>query len=242
MGLLPDWNSIESTTRWSEGLFWVGIVALALVAVTELAAHLYGNRATYLVSVHDRIEAEARQGQERQTERRYAAETGSLQKKLDSANAETASLQEKLNSANAVLQNFKSSSARHLLDPQTNELLKSLAPFAGQKITVWCSDGASDGVPLGREFIAVLRMAGWVVPNAVLTGPVVGGDTDGIRVVFEGDLPDPSQVPRGIDTLIATLGRVGLISNQTLYLDPRARGGEYLLKIGRKPSPTRTKS
>jgi hypothetical protein len=247
---LPDWNSIESTTRWSEALFWVGIAALVLVAVTELAAHVYGNRAAYLVSAHDRIEGDARQGQ---TEQRYSAETASLQEKLVSANAETARLQQQLDSetarlqqqvdsANAVLENVKSSKARHLFDAQTNELLKSLAPFAGQKIKVWSSNGASDSLPLGREFIAVLKMAGWVVPDAVLTGPIAGGDIEGIHVVFEGDLSNSSQIPRGIDALISTLQRIGLISGEaTLYLDHAARGGEYLLKIGRTPRPARTK-
>lgn len=251
MGPLPDWNSIESTTRWSEGLFWVGIAALVLVAVTELAAHVYGNRAAYLVSAHDRIEENARQGQ---TELHYSAETASLQQKLDSANAETArlqqqldsetaSLQQQLDSANAVLETARAKSkARHLFDPQTNELLRSLAPFAGQKIKVWGSKSASDSIPLGRELIAVLKMAGWVVPDAILTGPIAGGDTEGIHVVFEGDLSDSSQVPRGIDALISTLQRVGLISGEaTLYLDHTARGGEYLLKIGRIPRPAPTK-
>lgn len=250
MGPLPDWNSIESTTRWSEGLFWVGIVALVLVAVTELAAHVYGNRAAYLVSAHDRIEGDARQGQ---TERRYSAETASLQQKLDGANAEaarlqqqldseTARFQQQLDSANAVLENVKSSKARHLFDPQTNELLKALAPFAGQKIKVWSSNTASDSIPLGREFIAVLKMAGWVVPDAVLTGPIAGRDTEGIHVEFEGDLSDSSQIPRGIDALISTLQRIGLVSGEaTLYLDHTARGGEYLLKIGRIPRSAPTK-
>lgn len=236
MGLLPDWNSIESTTRWSDGLFWVGIIALALVAATELAAHVYSSRAAYLVSSLDRIERETRQTQEQRTERRYSTETAELHQKLDSANAELAGLRQKLDGTNALLENSKSSSARHLFDPQTNELLKSLAPFAGQKIKVWSTDTTGDSIILAREFIAVLKMAGWVVPNAVLTGPVAGGDTSGIRVSFEGNLSDPNQVPRGIDTLIATLERVGLISSQTLYLDRRAHGGEYLLKIGRIPT------
>lgn len=225
MVLLPDWNSIESTTRWSEGLFWAGIAALVLVAVAELAAHVYGNRAVYLVSAHARIEGETRQSQERETERRYSAETASVQQRLDSANAE--------------LQKFKSSKARHLFDQQTKELLKSLAPFAGQKIDVWCSDTASDSVPLGREFIAVLKRAGWVVPDAVMTGPIAGGDTDGIHVVFEGNLSNPSQIPPGIDALIEKLERFGLISSQTLYLDGAAHGGEYLLKIGSMPESAR---
>lgn len=222
MALLPDWNSIESTTRWSEGLFWAGIVALALVAVTELAAHVYGSRAASLLSSYARIDAETQQRKERQTEQRQSAEM--------------ANIQQKLNSADAELKNLKSNNARHLFDSQTRELVKSLAPFAGQKIKVWCSDTASDSAPLGREFVAVLKRAGWVVPDAIMTGPIAGGETEGIHVVYEGDLTSPSQIPRGIDTLISNLERFGLISSDTLYLDPATHGGGYLLKIGRTPA------
>jgi hypothetical protein len=223
--VLPDWNSIESTARWSEGLFWAGIVALVLVAAAELAAHIYSNRAAYLVSAQARIDEDSRQRQERTIEQRYSAETAIIQQKLDSATAE--------------LQRLQSSTARHLLDPQTNALLKSLAPFAGQKIKVWCSDTASDCVDLAREFIAVLKMAGWVVPDDILKGPVAGGDTEGIRVAFEGRLSNQSQIPPGIDALISILDRFGLTASQTLYLDDKAHGGGYLLKIGRMAPTTR---
>ena len=235
MSLLPDWNSIESTTRWSEGLFWAGLVALVLVVAAELAAHIYGNRAVYLVSAQSRIVAETLQTharsdatqkeQEREIELRQSAEMATIQQQLDSANAE--------------LETLKSGTARHLFDEQTNALLKSLAPFAGQKIKVWCSDTAADSEHLGREFIAVLKMAGWVVPDAVLSGPVAGGDTVGIRVAFEGALANESQIPPGINALIATLDRVGLTSSETLYLDDKAHGREYVLKIGRIAPPKR---
>lgn len=235
VSVLPDWNSIESTTRWSDGLFWAGIVALILVAAAELAAHIYSSRAAYLVLAHSRVESETRQRQERAIEGQYSAEKASIQQELDKTSAEL----QRLESTNAELKSHESAKARHLLDPQTNALLKSLAPFAGQKIKVWSSDNAWDSVTLGREFIAVLKMAGWVVPDAVLSGPIAGGDTEGIRVAFEGGLSDSSQIPPGIDALISTLDRFGLVSSQTLYLDDRAHGGEYLLKIGRLALPKR---
>jgi len=236
VGVLPDWNSVESTARWSEGLFWAGIVALVLVAAAELAAHIYSNRAAYLVSAQARLDEDSRQRQEQTIEQRYSAEKQTIEQRYS---AETAIIQQKLDKATAELQRLQSSTARHLLDPQTNALLKSLAPFAGQKIKVWCSDSASDCADLAREFIAVLKMAGWVVPDDILRGPVAGGDTAGIRVAFEGGLSDQSQIPPGIDALISILDRLGLTASQTLYLDEKAHGGGYLLKIGRMAPPTR---
>jgi hypothetical protein len=223
LSLLPDWNSIESAARWSEGLFWAGIVALAVVAFTEIAAHIYSNRAAYLIAEHARVESELRQQQERETELSHSAEAAKIQRQLDTANAELRQLQPK-------------TTGRHLSDQQKTALVRALRSFGGQKIRVWCSPNASDSVALGREFIAVLKQAGWNVPDNVLTGHVAGGDMAGIYVAYEGVLSDPSEIPPGIDTLVTTLERLGLVSDQTVYIDDTAHGGEFLLKIGRMPA------
>lgn len=229
MALFPDWNSIESTTRWSEGLFWAGIFTLVVVVVTELAAHVYSNRAAYLISADTGIQREALQKQERAAEQRYSAATAKIREKLDSATAE--------------LQKIQPGKARHLLDQQAKALVKSLDRFSGQTINVWSSDSSSDSVTLGREFIAVLKRAGWNVPDEVLTGPIAGGDTEGIHVVFDGNISSPAEIPPGIDALISALERFGFISSETLYVDDAAHGrdnlqktrGQFFLKIGTAP-------
>jgi hypothetical protein len=48
MTLLPDWDSIESTARWSDGLFWAGIVFLVLLAAAEVASHIISKRSAFL--------------------------------------------------------------------------------------------------------------------------------------------------------------------------------------------------
>jgi hypothetical protein len=50
MDFVPDWNSIESTTRWGNGLFWAGIICLILLAVAEMASHILLNRAAALTA------------------------------------------------------------------------------------------------------------------------------------------------------------------------------------------------
>jgi hypothetical protein len=50
MNILPDWNSIESTTRWSEALFWISIFCLLIPAAAQVGSHFCGNRAAYLTA------------------------------------------------------------------------------------------------------------------------------------------------------------------------------------------------
>jgi hypothetical protein len=50
MKFLPNWNSIESTARWGDALFWLGIGSLILLAVAEIASHIYSSRSAILQS------------------------------------------------------------------------------------------------------------------------------------------------------------------------------------------------
>jgi hypothetical protein len=48
MTVLPDWNSVESTARWSSILFWVGMSALIILAATQVASRVFANRSNAL--------------------------------------------------------------------------------------------------------------------------------------------------------------------------------------------------
>ena len=139
MGFLPDWNSVESTARWSDGLFWAGIVALILLAATEVASHILANRSADLVSVRVRAESETRNRQEQETEQRHTTETAQIQQRLTEADAEL----NKLRSQQIE---------RHLTPSQRQELIRALLPYAGQKITVWCSSTAWDSAAFAATF------------------------------------------------------------------------------------------
>ena len=78
----------------------------------------------------------------------------------------------------------------NLVSMKRDELLKSLEPFAGQKLDVRCLGilGSLNGVPLGSRTIAderdglasslieIFKQAGWIAPTVPLSsGPVSGG-------------------------------------------------------------------
>lgn len=46
--MLPSWDSIQSTSRASDFLFWLGIWALVVLTVAEVGSHIYGKRSTSL--------------------------------------------------------------------------------------------------------------------------------------------------------------------------------------------------
>jgi hypothetical protein len=51
MTILPDWNSVESTARAGDVLFWVGIFALVILVAAEVGSHKYGKRTAELQSI-----------------------------------------------------------------------------------------------------------------------------------------------------------------------------------------------
>jgi hypothetical protein len=79
MSFVPDWDSIESTSRWSDVLFWAGIVCLILLAATEVASHIYGTRSTLLSDEAARHTEEQHRHDEESAEVRRKAEVEALQ-------------------------------------------------------------------------------------------------------------------------------------------------------------------
>ena len=74
MRFLPDWDSIESTARWGDALFWIGITCLVLLAAAEVASHIFSNRSSALQAEGLQRNMVARV----LTAKQFAALTGSL--------------------------------------------------------------------------------------------------------------------------------------------------------------------
>src|ERR1700688_3814769 len=93
MSLLPNWDSIESTSRWSDILFWAGIICLVLLAATEVASHVYGSRSSFLSEKVARHAEDQRKRDEDDAETRRKTEVEGLQKQLADADKKVADLQ-----------------------------------------------------------------------------------------------------------------------------------------------------
>lgn len=124
MSFLPNWDSFESTSRWSDILFWAGIICLILLAATEVASHIYGNRASILSKEAAKQQQEAEQA----AEQRHTAEIGGLKSQLTEAEKKVTELQ-------------KVQPQRRLSQQEKDTLIAAMLPFPGQKISITCIMG-----------------------------------------------------------------------------------------------------
>jgi hypothetical protein len=240
MSVLPDWNSIESTARWSDGLFWAGIVALILLAATEVASHLYGSRSTYLVSERERMQRDT----STQADRHHQIETERLKNELSSAKSIMASMQKDAAQAHIQPQAAEESAnqaqanaaPRALSAGQKQNLIAALSPFSGQKVTIESIIGDGDGNRFKQDFVAVLKFAEWNfdekrdVVQATTTPPPIG-----VQVAVNEDEVRAGRVLQSARVFVQTLHKLGITRGNTLFVDNQVPIGMIKLTIGTRP-------
>lgn len=225
MNILPDWDSIQSTERWSDVLFWTGIVCLVLLAATEVASHIYGRRAGELRSEATRVADEQRQQDANDAERRRKAEVGALEKQLSEADKKTAELE-------------KQQTPRRLTPEQKQTLIATLSPHAGQKIIFVTILGDNEAKRFMEDFIEVIDAAKWdhSGDNGILYMNF-GNANDPVGVIVV--LNDQSRVmkrgPAAVLPLTEALAAFGLAKAHDVTPTNDIKLGEIGLVIGRKP-------
>lgn len=240
MSILPDWNSIESTARWSDGLFWAGIIALVLLAATEVASHIYGSRSTYLVSERERVQREA----SNQADGHHQIEIERLKNELSAAKSTMISRQEDAaqsptqpqaakESANQVQAN---AAPRSLSVEQKQNLIAALSPFSGQKVIIESIVGDSDGNSFKEDFVAALKFAEWsvdekkdVVQATTIPPPI------GVQVTVNEDEVRAGRVLQSARVFVQTLHKLGITRGNTLFVDNQVPVGMIKLTIGTRP-------
>jgi hypothetical protein len=50
MSFPPGWNTVEETSLWHDVFWWIGIVALVVLAISEILAKRYGDRKDELIA------------------------------------------------------------------------------------------------------------------------------------------------------------------------------------------------
>ena len=240
MNVLPDWNSIESTARWSDGLFWAGIIALVLLAATEVASQIYGSRSTYLVSERERVQREATS----QADRHYKIETERLKNELSAAKSKIASMQKDVAQARIQPQAAEENAhqvqanvaTRALSVGQKQNLIAALSPFSGQKVTIETIAGDDDGNRFKQDFVAVLKFAEWsfdekrdVVQAATVPPPI------GVQVTVNEDEVRAGRVLQSARVFVQTLHKLGITRGNTLFVDNQVPVGMIKLTSGSRP-------
>jgi hypothetical protein len=224
MQILPDWNSVESTSRRSDILFWAGIVCLVLLAATEVASHVYSHRSGFLSKEAARQD-EAQRNQEQQKERdaatREASEIEYLRSQLAEADKKVGDLEAK-------------QPERRLTEPEKVTLTNALRPFAGQKIIIECIWGDVYGKELADDFFSVMKDANWDPGKDITQATFNGPDPEGITVVINTDDFAARNAPPGVIILVRTLADLHLIAQAAVEGDKSVIGGQALVLIGKK--------
>jgi hypothetical protein len=220
MSLLPDWNSIESTSRWSDILFWAGIVCLILLAVAEIGSHIYGSRSSFLVGEAVRLAGIQRNTDEAAAKEKSDAESAQLRDKLAKAERIATEASEKAKELDRLRQ------PRRLTGNQKTRLFDLLAAAPKGKLTIKASVNDPDASDYGKEIAAVFARADWTVPveNALFAG----GDTSGIWITVRN-----AQIPEVAQTVYSALREAGIpIREGALGDENGPAADEAWLKIG----------
>ena len=226
----PEWLDVGSYQLRSR-FFEIGCVAVfALLAVSEVVAYSYGLRQDSLVTAAEqsnadrikRLTADLKSRPVADTPSRYLKENSELRQKLIDAENKVAALEQ-------------AQTQKHLSADQKRFLIEVLRPFAGQKVSIASIRGDDDGLQLAQEFVSVFESAGWDHHGeAGVSTQDWPRDPVGIEVVLNEDDARADHIPPGVAGLINVVRQLGLVYDNTVYMDNEVPAGQALLKVGKK--------
>jgi hypothetical protein len=224
MSVLPDWNSIESTSRWSDILFWAGILCLILLAVAEIGSHIYGSRSSFLVGEAARLAEIQRSADEAAAKKKSDDEAAQLRGQLAKAEKVATEAGEKV----AELDRLRA--PRHLLPAQQKALRDLLAGAPKLQVAIFAGTASGDEKGYADELASVFRALSWDV--RVVDALFTGSDTSGLWLVMNGT--QGQTVPEGPTILLRALVAAGLDIRPSISGSTLVPEGEIQLNIGRK--------
>ena len=226
----PEWFDVGDYQLRSR-VFEIGCAAVfALLAVSEVVAYSYGLRQDALMTAAEqasadrikRLTAETKPRPVGDTPSRYLKENSELRQKLIDTENQLAALEQ-------------TQTQKHLSLEQKRFLIEALRPFAGQKVSIASIRGDDDGLQLAQEFVSVFEAAGWDHHGeAGVSTQEWPRDPVGIEVVLNEDDARANQIAPGVAGLINVVRQLGLVYDNTVYMDNDVPNGQALLKVGKK--------
>jgi hypothetical protein len=169
-----------------------------------------------------RMAAEAKPRPVVESSNRYLKENSELRQKLIDAQNKVAALE-------------RTQMEKHLSPEQKRFLIEALRPFAGQKVSIASIRGDDDGLLLVQEFVSVFEAAGWDHHGeAGITTQDWPRDPVGIEVVLNENDARSDRIPPGVAGLVNVVRQLGLVYDNTVYMDNEVPEGQALLKVGKK--------
>lgn len=229
-GVWPEWLDLGEYQLRSR-FFEIGCAGvLALLVVAETVAYGCGLRQETLMAAAkqasaDRIKrltADTRPRPVADNSSRYLKENSELHQKLNDAENRLAALE-------------RTQTQKRLSAEQRRFLIEALRPFAGQKVSIASIRGDDEGLVLAQDFVSVFDAAGWDHHGeGGVTTQEWPRDPVGIEVVLNEKDARADHIPTGVAALINVVRQLGLVYDNTVYMDDEVPAGQALLKVGKK--------
>ena len=229
-GVWPEWLDVGAYQLRSR-FFAIGCARCWRCSfVTEIVAYGYGLRQGSLMAAAEqasadrikRLAAETKPRPVADSSSRYLKENSELRQKLIDAENKLAALE-------------RTQTQKHLSPEQKRFLIEALRPFAGQKVSIASIRGDDEGLMLAQEFVSVFEAAGWDHHGeAGVSTQDWPRDPVGIEVVLNENDARSDQIPPVVAGLINVVRQLGLVYDNTVYMDNDVPDGQALLKVGKK--------
>jgi hypothetical protein len=245
-GVWPEWLNFGDYQLRSRVFEIAGAVVLVLLVVAELAAYGYGRRQETLMAgaeqaSADRLRRLTADLQTRQKEFEARQQESQVRAKADNANRkENSELRQKLIGAENKLAELektfaKTQAQKRLSEDQKRLLTEALRPFAGQKIQIASIRGDDDAQVLAQDFVSAFDAAGWDHDGeAGISTEQWDRDPVGVEVTLNETDARAGKISAGIGALINVVRQLGLVYDNTIYMNGEVPSGEALVKVGKK--------
>ena len=229
-GTWPEWLNIGAYQLRNRA-FEIGCAAiLALLAMTEIVAYGYGVRQRTLQDAAEQASA----GQMRKLSAELQARRADGGQKR--AMKENSELRHRLIAAENKIADLERAQSQKRLSPDQKRLMiETLKPFAGQKITIASIRGDNDGQILAQDFVSVFDAAGWDHNGeAGVSTQLWDRDPIGIEVTLNEADARAGRISAGVGALINVVRQLGLVYDNTIYMNDSVPPGQAQLRVGKK--------
>ena len=257
MSWWPGWNSIEGAAKWGDIFFWAGFALLVLLAGCEILSKVYSWRKDTLIAMRDDFISVAQdvRAQPKDQERLLAQAQAHHDAGIAPARApeiaprepepqpqmqqppQPAREAEPLARTSEQVARLQERSPRGLTEAQKKSIIGLLSPFRGQKVSVVCIAGDTEGRNIAEEIVGVLRTAGWEFPENGVGEATYNKEPIGLSLMVNaGQIMTPS-VLRPVAMLVKALADAGLMQRNGALADPNIPRDRIEVRIGRNRNP-----
>lgn len=226
----PEWLDIGEYQLRSRFFEIAVVAALGLLLVSEVVAYGYGVRQQTLMAAAEQtnadlikhLTAEAKAHRPVEGPNRYLKENSDLRQRLNDAENKVALLE-------------RTKAQKRLSPEQKRFLIEALRPFAGQMVSVASIKGDDEGEAIAQDFVSVFEAAGWDHHGeAGITTQEWERDPIGVEVALNETDARADRIAPGIAALVNAVRALGLVYDNTVYMDEEVPAGQALVKVGKK--------